>query len=129
MVLRAMMARVRAICACATSREARAWSTSSWATALCSLSVSSRRSLVPARAASASSASSSACSTETSRATSNAPASTTWPGVSVARLTVPDTSLRKVIERRASTVPTEVVVARCSRSPATAAVTDSIGSG
>ena len=43
--------------------------------------------------------------------------------------TVPGSSLRKVIERNARTVPIEVVVGRCRISCASATVTDSIGSG
>jgi len=43
--------------------------------------------------------------------------------------TVPGSSLRREIERSARTVPIDVVVCRCSRSVATAAVTDSMGSG
>jgi hypothetical protein len=37
--------------------------------------------------------------------------------------------LRKVIERRATTVPMAAVVGRCGRCSALAAMTDSIGSG
>ena len=89
-----------------------------------------RPSSVSARAACASCAFSSASSTETSSATSTVPASTISPG----RRASPGapcrrTSLRSVIERSASTVPIDVVVARCSRSVATATVTASIGSG
>ena len=72
---------------------------------------------------------SSASSTETSRATSTAPASTTWPGVSVTSRTVPGSSFLSVMERKAMTVPMAVVVRRCSRSVAIATVTASIGSG
>ena len=43
--------------------------------------------------------------------------------------TVPDSSVRSVIDRSASTVPMDVVVARCCSVRATALVTISIGSG
>src|SRR5204862_2420248 len=43
--------------------------------------------------------------------------------------TVPESSLRRVMELSARTVPTEVVVGRYCRARATARVTDSMGSG
>src|SRR5439155_1620130 len=70
-----------------------------------------------------------ASSTEMASAASTVPASTTWPGVCMTWRTVPGSSFRRVIERRAMTVPIDVVGWRCSRAFATAAVTDSIGSG
>src|SRR6266540_2247841 len=125
----AMMARVRASCASATSRAARAWSTSSWDVACSVFRRSSRARVVCARSAWACCAASSASSTETSRATSIVPASTTRPGASVTCRTVPESSLRRVIELSARTVPTDVVVGRYCRARATARVTDSMGSG
>jgi len=54
--------------------------------------------------------------------------STTRPGTSATACTVPDSSVRSVIDRSASTVPMDVVVARCCSVRATALVTTSIGS-
>src|SRR5262245_36932186 len=51
------------------------------------------------------------------------------PEVSATLWTFPGTSFRSVIDRSARTVPIEDVVRRYWRSVATAAVTDSIGSG
>src|SRR6185436_8155082 len=82
-----------------------------------------------ASATSACSASSSACSTDTSRATSTVPGSTTCPASSAMLATLPADSLRSVIERSATTVPTDVVVRWKSRASALAAVIASVGSG
>ena len=57
------------------------------------------------------------------------PARRSGPASRSTSRTVPASSFRSVIERSASTVPIDVVSARCSRSFATATVTDSIGSG
>src|SRR6185295_10748997 len=51
------------------------------------------------------------------------------PGASATWRTVPGSSLRRVIEFSARTVPTDVVVGRYCRARATASVTDSMGSG
>jgi hypothetical protein len=60
---------------------------------------------------------------------SNVPASTTCPGVRATSRTVPGSSLRRVTDRSARTVPVEVVVSRYWWLSAAVAVTDSIGSG
>jgi hypothetical protein len=110
MVFLSMTARVRAICAAATSRWARAVSSSISEAAFRSIMRCMRWSCVSASWRCASCACSSACSTETSRPTRTVPASTIWPGVRFARFTVPASSLRTVIERSATTVPMDVVV-------------------
>src|SRR5437660_63734 len=51
------------------------------------------------------------------------------PGASITWRTVPESSLRRVMELSARMVPTEVVVGRYCRARATARVTDSMGSG
>src|SRR5690606_97799 len=63
-----------------------------------------------------------------SSSTSTVPASTTRPEGRWMRRTVPGSSFLSVTERSARTVPIDVVVLRCSRRVATAAVTTSAGS-
>ncbi len=129
MVFLAMIALVRTIWACATSKSARARSTSSCVVASSWLRCCLRVSTDLVSAAWASCARSSASSTETSSATNSVPASTICPGMSRTSRTVPASSFFKLIERKARTVPIEVVVWRWSTARATAMVTDSIGSG
>ena len=90
-VFREMIARVRAICASATSRSARVRSSSVAGTMPCWRRLSARPRFASASCAWASSARSSASSTETSSATSNVPASTTSPGSSRTWTTRPGT--------------------------------------
>ncbi len=124
-----MIACVRAICARATSRSERARSSSDAETAFESLARWVRARRDSARDSCASSAFSSASSTETSRPTRTLPASTTVPGTSATWRTVPASSLRRVIERSAMTVPIATVVGWCWIGCAVATATDSIGSG